>query len=164
MAWSFDRILPSTLAHVDDRFHTPTFAIVLATLLAIVPMYLGYFTSFITAQVNAIFLYAVVWFLAAASAAILPFRRKAIFDASPAKAKLGSLPVLTLLGVLGAILFAYLGYNALTNPAIGPFAFDAQIFIVGIVLLPIMIYIVSYYYNRRRGIDLRQLCSQLPPD
>jgi amino acid transporter len=164
MAWSFDRILPSTLAHVDDRFHTPTFAIVSATLLAVIPMYLGYFTSFITAQVNAIFLYSVVWFLAAASAAILPFRRKTIFDASPAKAKLGSLPVLTLLGVLGAILFAYLGYNALTNPAIGPFAFDTQIFIVGIVLLPIMIYIVSYYYNRRRGIDLRQLCSQLPPD
>lgn len=164
MAWSFDRILPSALAHVDDRWHTPTVAILLVTVLAVIPMYLGYFTSFITAQVNAIFLYAVVWFLSAASAAILPFRRKAIFEASQARSKLGPVPLLTLLGVLGAILFAYLGYNSVANPAIGPFALDAQVFIVGIVLLPIAIYTISYYYNRKRGIDLRQLCAVLPPD
>jgi amino acid transporter len=164
MAWSFDRILPSALAHVDDRLHTPTTAILLATMLAAIPMYLEYFTSFITAQVNAIFLYAVVWFLAGVSAAILPFRRKAIFEASPAKTMIGPIPVLSLFGILGAALFGYMGYNALTNPAIGPFALDAQLFIIGIMLLPTIIYAVSYYYNRKRGIDLRLLCTQLPPD
>jgi amino acid transporter len=164
MAWSFDRILPAALAHVDDRFHTPTSAVILTCILAIIPMYLGFFTSFITAQVNAIFLYTVVWFLAAVSAIVLPFRRKAIYDNSPGKFKLGRLPAISVLGFIGVILFGYLGYNAAVNPAIGPFQSAAQFATVTIVIIPIILYGVSYVYNRRRGIDLRKLCAQLPPD
>jgi amino acid transporter len=164
MAWSFDRLLPSAFADVSDRFHTPVTAIILVSALALVPMYLEFFTSFITAQVNAIFLYAVVWSLASLSALVLPFRRRSIFEASSSNARVAGMPILSLLGLLGVSLFVYLGYYSVTNPAIGPFALGAQIFIVAIVLIPIAIYAGSYYYNRARGIDLRQLCAQLPPD
>jgi len=163
MAWSFDRVLPSTLANVNEKYHTPHVAILLAAALAVIPMYLEFFTSFITAQVNSIFLFAVVWLLTAVSAIILPFRRKDIFESS-AGARLSGIPVISLLGILGAILFAYLGYNSATNPAIGPFAFGSQVFIAAIVIAPIVIYTASYYYNKSRGIDLRQICGQLPPD
>jgi amino acid transporter len=164
MAWSFDRILPSALAHVDDRFHTPTTAVVLTCALAVIPMYLEYFTSFITAQVNAIFLYSVVWFLAAVSALIIPFHRKSIYENSAGRFLIWRIPVISILGLIGIILFIYLGFNALINPAIGPFQFGAQIATAIIVIIPIVIYIVSYYFNRLRGIDLGKLSSQLPPD
>jgi hypothetical protein len=126
-------------------------------------MYLEFFTSFITAQVNSIFLFAVVWFLTAVSAIILPFRRKSLFESS-AGARIGGMPLISLLGILGAILFAYLGYNSAANPAIGPFAFGSKVFIAVIVITPIILYAASYYYNKSRGIDLRQICGQLPPD
>lgn len=164
MAWSFDRILPSVLAHVDDRFHTPTTAVVLTCALAVIPMYLEYFTSFITAQVNAIFLYSVVWVLAAVSALIIPFHRKSIYENSAGRFLIWRIPVISILGMSGIILFIYLGFNALINPAIGPFQFGAQIATAIIVIIPIVIYIVSYYFNRLRGIDLGKLSSQLPPD
>jgi len=164
MAWSFDRILPSALAHVDDRFHTPTAAVVLTCALAVIPMYLGYFTSFITAQVNAIFLYSVVWFLAAVSALIIPFRRKSIYESSAGRLQIRRVPVISILGLTGIILFAYLGFNALINPAIGPFQYGAQVATATIVVIPIILYLTSYYFNRRRGIDLGKLSSQLPPD
>src|SRR5574340_833024 len=54
LAWSFDRVMPQALAKVSDRFHTPVNAILLGAVLAIIPMYLQYFTSFISTQVNAI--------------------------------------------------------------------------------------------------------------
>ena len=163
MAWSFDRVVPAALANVSERYHTPYVSILLAAALAIIPMYLEFFTSFITTEVNQIFLFAVVWFLTAVSAIILPFRRRNIFESS-AGARLHGMPVITLLGALGAILFAYLGYNSAINPAIGPFAFGSQVFVVAIVLVPVLLYTVSYYYNKSRGIDLRQICGQLPPD
>jgi len=164
MAWSFDRILPSALAHVDDRFHTPTTAIILTCILAVIPMYLEYFTSFITAQVNAVFLYSIVWFLAAASALIIPYHRRSIYENSAGKLLIWRVPVISILGLTGIILFAYLGFNALVNPAIGPFQYGAQVATAIIVSIPIFIYILSYYFNRLRGIDLGKLCSQLPPD
>ena len=164
MAWSFDRILPSALAHVDDRFHTPTTAVLLTCGLAVIPMYLGYFTSFITAQVNAIFLYSIVWFLAAVSALIIPFRRKSIYESSAGRLEILRVPVISILGLTGIILFAYLGFNALINPAIGPFQYGAQVATATIVVIPIILYVASYYFNKRRGIDLSKLSSQLPPD
>jgi amino acid transporter len=164
MAWSFDRVLPSALANVNDRFHTPHIAIVLACLLACIPMYLEYFTSFITVQVNLVFLFSIVWFLTSVSAIVLPFIRKTIFEASAAQSRLGGVPVISLLGVLGAALFGYLGYNSTTNPAVGPFAFGAQLFVVGLVTSALLVYIASFYYNKSRGVDFRLMFRQLPPD
>lgn len=161
MAWSFDRVVPSSLASVSDRFHTPTVAIVLAALLAVIPMYLDYFTSFITGQVNAIFFYSAVWFLAAVSAVIIPFVRRDLYVAATGNS---GFPLLSVLGFLGAILFSYLGYVSLTNSAIGPFAFTAQLFTAAAVAVPLVIYVVSFYYNRARGVDLNLVYSELPPE
>ncbi len=163
LAWSFDRILPTHFSHVSDRFHTPVVAILVGALLATIPMYLQYFTSFITAQVNAIFFYSVVWFLAAVSAIVLPFSRRRVFEAATGGKRRG-FPLISLLGLVGAALFAYLGLNSIVNPAVGPFETPAQIFTVAIVLIPAVIYAVSYWYNKRRGIDLRLLHSQIPPE
>ncbi len=164
LAWSFDRVLPTTLAYVNERFHTPVTAIFLGSALAIIPMYLEYFTSFITAQVNAIFFYAVVWFFAAISAVLLPYRRASIFETSPSKARVVGVPAISLLGVVAALLFAYLGYSSITNSSIGSFALGAQIFTLAIVLFSIAVYVGSYYYNKARGINLRLLYAQIPPD
>jgi amino acid transporter len=164
MAWSFDRILPSALSNVNDTFHTPHVAIALACILACVPMYLQYFTSFITVQVNLVFLFSIVWILTSVSAIVLPYTRKSIFEASAAHARISGIPILSLLGVLGVILFGFLGYNSTTNPAVGPFAVGAQLFIIALVVASLVMYVASFLYNKSRGLDLRLVFKQLPPD
>jgi amino acid transporter len=164
MSWSFDRVFPSAFANVNERFHTPHVAIALACILATCSMYLIYFTSFITAQVNGIFLFSIVWLVTAISAIILPFRRKSLFESSAGRSKIGGVPVISLLGLVGAILFAWLAYNATTNPAIGSLAPSAQLFVAVLVIVPVVIFAASYYYNKSRGIDLRLVAGELPPD
>ncbi len=164
MSWAFDRTVPTALANVSDRFHTPYVAIIVASACTLVPMYLYFFVSFITTQVNGIFLFAVVWFLTALGAIILPFRRKAIFEAASWKARIGGFPVISLLGVIGAILFGYLGFNAVTNPAVASFSSQAQVIIVVVVLIPIAIFAASYFYNKAHGIDLTKVWAQIPPE
>jgi amino acid transporter len=163
LAWSFDRVMPHGLSKVSDRFHTPVNAIFLGAALAIIPMYLLYFTSFISAQVNAIFLYSVVWFLAAVSAVLIPFRRREAYETATGGKRRG-VPAISVLGVVGAALFAYLGYNSVANPAVGPFQGSAQILIGVVILIPVAIYAVSYRYHKRRGVDLRLVHSQIPPE
>jgi len=163
LAWSFDRVMPQWLSKVSDRFHTPVKAIILGGVLALIPMYLQYFTSFISAQVNAIFFYSVVWFLAAISAALLPFTRRDIYKSATGGRRRG-VPVISVLGAVGASLFAYLGYNSVANPAVGPFQLSAQLVVGAVVLLPVAIYAVSYRYHKRRGLDLRLAQSQVPPE
>ena len=164
MSWAFDRTMPSALASVSDRYHTPYVAIILGAACTLITMYMYFFVNFLATQVNSIFLFAVVWFLTAVSAIILPFRRKEIFEAASWKPKLASIPVLSILGIVGAALFAYLAYNSVTNPAIGPFTAPAQETIALVVVLPIILYAVSFYYNKSRGLDLGKVMSQIPPE
>ena len=163
LAWSFDRVMPQGLSKVSDRFHTPVNARALGAVLAIVPMYLQYFTSFISTQVNAVFFYSVVWFLAALSAALLPFSRRDVYELATGGKRRG-VPVISVLGAVGAALFAYLGYNSVSNSAVGPFQGSAQVVVGVVILVPIGIYALSYRYHKRRGVDLRLLQSQIPPE
>ena len=163
LAWSFDRVMPQWLSRVSDRFHTPVNAIVLGAVLALIPMYLQYFTSFISAQVNAIFFYSVVWFLAAVSAVLLPFTRRDVYESATGGKRRG-LPRISILGAVAAALFAYLGYNSVTNPAVGPFQASAQILVGVVILVPVAIYALSYRYHKSRGVDLRLAHSRIPPE
>jgi basic amino acid/polyamine antiporter, APA family len=163
LAWSFDRVMPQWLSEVSDRFHTPVKAIAIAAFLALMPMYLQYFTSFITAQVNAIFFYSIVWFLAALSAVLLPFKRRDVYESSLGGRRRG-IPAISVLGAVAAGLFAYLGYNSVANPAVGPFQSSAQVVVGVVILVPIVIYAASYRYHKRRGLDLRLAQSRIPPE
>jgi hypothetical protein len=66
--------------------------------------------------------------------------------------------------VFGAVLFGILGFNAVTNPAIGPFTFYAQVAIVIVVVIPIALFTASYFYNKSRGIDLGKVWARIPPE
>ncbi|MGA2199677.1 MAG: hypothetical protein ABSG45_07035, partial [Nitrososphaerales archaeon] len=164
MAWGFDRVVPTSLAHVSDRFHTPTLSIVMTVLLATVPMALIFFTSFISTQLNAIFLFTVAWLVSAVAAVVLPFRRKTIFHASGGASRFLGLPVISWIGLVSVCVIGYLSYSAFTNPAIGPSTETARIIILAVFAAPAIIYTVSYRYNKRRGIDLGLLAAELPPD
>lgn len=164
MALSFDRALPSKLASVNERFHTPHIATVLAVVMAMVPMYLYFFTSYIAASVNSNFFQATAYLLTALATVLFPFRRKSIFEASAGHSRVGGIPVLSLLGLAGMVAFAYLDYNSMVNPVIGPFAFPAQVLIVILIAVSLALYVASYYYNKSQGIDLRQVCAEIPPE
>jgi amino acid transporter len=149
---------------VSDRFHTPTTAIILTVLLAMIPMYLIFFTSFISTQLNGTFLFTIAWLISAVAAIVFPFRRKTIFERSQSTAKFAGFPIISWIGVISLAVLGYLSYNAFTNPAIGPSAFGARLLILAIVAVPVIIYAISFYYHRRKGFDLSALAKELPPE
>jgi basic amino acid/polyamine antiporter, APA family len=162
MSWSFDRVVPESFSYVSPRFRTPIRAAALICAIAIIPMYLEFYTTFLGTQVNSIFLLALVWILTSIAAIVLPFRKKDIYKGWGGQ--IGGVPTISMLGAIGLVVFGYLAYNSVTNPAIGPFEVGAQEFIIAIFAAAIVIYLASYFYHKSRNLNLNAVFNELPPE
>ncbi len=168
-AWSFDRLLPSGITHVSDRFKTPTYAIGVSWILGII---FGALTLVPTYNIAA-FLAAAGWlvfttFLAVGLTAIVfPFAKKKLYDTMPMKASVGGVPVLTIAGILSAILFGMMASVYIWSPtyaaAGGTWGDLTTGILVFFYIVAIVIYFGAYAYWRNKGLDLSLAFKEIPP-
>ena len=168
-AWSFDRLIPTSMADINDRYHAPMKAILVVAIIASASAALALYTTVVGVAFN-ITLAAVSSFIfVGVAAAVFPYSKKAraIFDQSPpiVKKRIAGVPIITILGVIEAAIFAYITYLAATSPALsGPIngmsvGLIAVMYVVGIV-----IYFASKGYHKRRGLDIGLAFSVVPPE
>jgi len=165
-AWAFDRVIPTKFADVNDRFHTPHVAVGSLTGLAVIMLVLYAFTSWPTVMTIGIVLWSVAYVVPGLAAAAFPYVMKETFDLAPAfmRKKLAGVPVLTYLGALCAVSFAYIGYVAATDPLISsPTAVGAGI-AVAIIAFGFAVYFISAQYHKRAGLDIRMAFKTIPPE
>jgi APA family basic amino acid/polyamine antiporter len=165
-AWSFDRVLPSRFASVSERFHTPYVAtvamVIIGILLSALYALLGWSTAFTLGTV----MWDVAFIVPGAAIAVFPFVRRDLFSSAPGwiSKKLLGLPVVSLVGFVTAVLFAWLGYIAYTDPVITtPTTLSFEV-AAGIIVLGLIIYFASATYHKRRGLDIYLAFKQIPPD
>jgi basic amino acid/polyamine antiporter, APA family len=166
-AWSFDRVTPSGLANVNPRTGTPLWAILVMSL---VGLFFAYMTNYQFGMLGEIFSYGTAGifcaFLVVCLAAIaFPFRRKDLFQQAPAPAnrKIGGVPLITIVGVISLICSVIVIY-AILEPAVlhlSTILFEGIIptFVVGII-----IYVISHFVRKSRGINLNLLQKEIPPE
>lgn len=79
-------------------------------------------------------------------------------------------PLVTIASVITLLYFAYLTYDAVVNPSIGFVTASFQPnpitlgFVIGTLVLSALVYAVSYFMNKSRGIDLNMVYKEIPPD
>jgi amino acid transporter len=165
-AWSFDRILPSRVSDVNERTRSPLVAnaVVLAvTLIYLVLIVYGsskFLEIFFTAGMAELLTFMVV----ALTAIWFPFRRRALYDASPIRRSIGGIPMLALVGVAALLVYVLFFYPLATNDTLGANTTTGWVATAIIAGLGIAIYPVSYLINKARGIDLRLAFRELPPE
>jgi len=167
-AWSFDRILPSWFADVNEKLHTPIKATVAMLVGGLVFAYLSIYQWGIVAS---IYLYSVAgmfiaFMVVAICAIVFPYRRKDLFEASDAivKRRIAGIPLISLGGVLSLVSGSVVLY-ALILPAIGP-GF-VSILLQGILptyILGAIVYAIAWLVRRGQGIDLNKIQKELPPE
>lgn len=168
LAWSFDRLVPSWLGEVSDRFHTPVknlifFAVAGEIVLLLFATYLGLLGSF-----SAIIIQSLTTFMCVAIAAIvLPFRKKVkhIYEASPvSKYKIGSVPIISICGVIYLIYEILLVYYFVTAPGLGAWHVPS-IAITSVILAGSVVYFfIIRSYRKKQGIDIDLAFEELPPE
>src|SRR5665647_192174 len=102
---SLDRTLPAWISKISPRFRSPANAHWLYFLCSI-PVIIGYnyWASWYTLTLGVTFACGYVFVISCLAAALLPFRAKALYEASPgAKYTIGGFPLVTLFGSIGSI-------------------------------------------------------------
>jgi len=165
-AWSFDRVIPSAFASVSSKFHTPYVAVVVAAvlggILSYLFVYLGYATYFTMGTV----IWGISYTVPGLALLAFPFLRKDIFMNASGwmAAKIGGLPVISLIGLLTTIGFGYVGYLALSNPAIGVANEFSEVLVASLIAAGLIIYFGSAAYHKGKGMNLGIALKEIPPE
>jgi len=165
-AWSFDRLLPTRFAKVDDRFSAPTYAILGCTIVGILLTIFTVIASYAVMIINTFMVLEAVLGLVAIGAIIFPYAKKDYFDRMPriVGRKLFGIPIMTLAGVVTLATSIAMVYAANSAPSLGMWNFTSFIFNIAMLLVAIPIYLAAYYYHKRKGFDITLQFTEVPPD
>ncbi|HKM74824.1 MAG TPA: hypothetical protein VJZ32_00225 [Candidatus Bathyarchaeia archaeon] len=167
-AASFDRIFPAKFADINERFRSPINAIVAMAIPTAIFSYLYAFvsfgtTAFSTFTLDAVLVIAVMYLGTAITAAILPYRRKDLYEASPVSGyKVAGIPLITIAGVITAFFMGWLTYEWGTNPVYGvnnPYSIGM---IVTLYVIAIVLYFGFKFYRKKQGFDMDKIYKQIP--
>jgi amino acid transporter len=166
LAWAVDRMIPSPLGDVNERFHSPVKAIVFCTvtgtlaLIALVAVPQASLLGALLAQIAAFILVAI-------AGIFFPYRLRHVWEAAGGHKILG-IPSVTLAGiggvlVLGGLMLLFI-FNSTINSTFGVTARLSLSFMIGVVVVGILWYVGAYFLNRNQGIDLGLTYREIPPE
>ena len=174
VAMSFDRLLPEWVSRVSDRLHTPVNAHVVyfVASLPVILLY-NYFAygegddqvSWASLTLGVTFACGYVFVITALAGALLPFRARAAYEASPgAKYTIGRYPLVTVVGGLGALFGVIFLVLFLTNDQLGLTSQLAYVVVIGVLVFAAAWYVIAKAMRRSSGIDVTYAFKEIPPE
>lgn len=166
-AWSFDRLLPAKMSEIHPRLHSPLWNIGTMFFVAMAWMVLfvwggaQVFTWVSAAFVATTFVFLIVNF----TGVVFPFRRPALFASSPANIRIGKVPVIVPLGILGICLNASLIYAYWHYPSLGlTERWQLPTLLGGMCVGGIVLYYVIKAIRASQGINMDLIYQEIPPE
>ncbi len=161
-AFSFDRVLPTWLADVNQRFHFPLKASVLNFGVAAIFLFLASYTPWLGLYLNSVTIWTILWIVVSIVAIVMPFRKRELVSSLPGAR--WSFPLLSIIGVISLPLMVAAFYWSVTTPAIGPSTASADSILAIIFITGIIVYFVSRAYHKSRGVDFNAIYAEIPPE
>jgi amino acid transporter len=166
-AWSFDRVAPSALADVNERYHSPIKAIIVTFVAAEIACAFWALMPVVFSFFNTTLAWTAIWIVPGITAMIFPFRKRDLYRSSPAitRKEIAGIPLVSICGALLVIIMTWaLVYGYLTPAFSGPtlplaIVITASIFVSGLVVF----YAVKAI-RKKQGIDLDLVFRQISPE
>ena len=166
-AWSFDRLIPTSFADIKTKYRAPIWAIVAVILTAEIFLWLGiYSPAYSTAILYSIVAWFIAWIILGIAGIVYPYRRKEMFEAGPpaTQKRIAGIPVISILGFITLAVSLFTEW-AVAQPFIkGEAEANQYLTVAGMVVAPIVIYVIAHFYHKSRGIPLKEQFSQVPPE
>jgi len=173
-AMSFDRMMPEKLAEVSERWHAPTYSLIVTGIFGIVGCVaesgvqgLGPYFAF-ASMVGTNIYDAIFLTLFCLSAMLLPLERKEIHDRAAVRHSTGTVVIL---GFVATVLSAYclLTFLGFFTDWLFPWPKDlagwsSAIGFYGFIGIGLLMYIYYMYRNATKGIDMHTLYLSIPPE
>jgi amino acid transporter len=176
-AAAFDRLLPESVAKIDERTGTPINALLLMVVPSIVVAYLFAYNivGFQALTLCSTLVIAVTFLGTTISAIILPYTKPDLYKASPiAKYNILGIPLITIAGVIFGGFLVYLLVEWLFDPWLHPDFAPAGLYGISLGNINAVIYMFANYalaaaiyfgfkaYRKSKGIDLNKVQAEIP--
>jgi amino acid transporter len=168
-AWSFDRLLPSRVAYVHPRLHSPILANLICLIVGILFFWLVYFSGLpwvgtISLVVgNSTTVIIIGFAICVLAGTLTPYLRKDFIERSNINIKIGGIAAITLAGIIALVYMAWSDAMFMTYSPLGtnqplPLAFSLIVTFSGVP-----VYYLIRYINKTRGVDVDLLFREIPP-
>jgi amino acid transporter len=170
-AWSFDRLIPEKVCYIHPTLNSPIIAILIITIIAEIGVLdasgLLWAGSVMGAQLNFVFFAACTMLVPVLAMTLFPFTKPDLFANASAfvKRKLGSVPVITIVGAITWLFLLWLIVASFLYPAVGgritgtTLAILAGFIISGLIVF----YAARSYRMSNEGIDINWTFQSVPP-
>jgi amino acid transporter len=169
VAQGLDGLLPDWFARVSPRWKTPVNAHI-AYFIAALPVIWGFnkVSEWTRWTLGVTFANGAVMVLSALAAALLPYRAKALYEASPgAKYRIGNTPTVTVVGILGFLMGGFMVVSFLFVKDLGlAFSNDALPYwiVLGTAAFGLIVYLIMKSVQRSKGIKVEYAFQEIPPE
>lgn len=152
-AQAFDRVLPGKFAYLSEKYGSPVYGLLLVFLVTVFVMgltsfFYGTFTSICGTWILGMSYFALVGIVAV----IYAMKNE----------KGGSRTLLVLAGILMTVIFLFLDYQFIASPDVWGGNLLAYGYILAGLVIGTAIYVTSWQYNKKRGIDISLALKQIP--
>ena len=166
VAMSLDRLLPEWVSRVDDKRHTPANAH-WAYFIASIPVILLYnlYPGWIGLTLGVTFACGYVFVITCLAGALLPYRAKDVYESSPGAAyKVGGVPLVTVLGVLGFLLGTGMLLMFMFDARLGLTSPLAYRIVLGVLAISAVWYFLAKNAQKSKGINVDYAFKEIPPE
>ena len=176
LAWALDRQVPEWFSVVNERTNAPLRVIIIAVLLGAVFYVLTFFNvSLASTTFFGILLAGLTWIMPGINAILIPYRRPDLFQLTNNTGKFLGLPRLVWYGIIWLIFIVPVYVAAFGYPVYHNLQTSGSAYLslsnasgVGVALIVIAVGIVIYFVmrivNASRGINVKMIYQELPPD
>jgi len=165
-AWSFDRLMPDRIAEVNERTHSPINAMIVIVVLSLISVAIVATNQNLTFIVG-LFGLTVTYLFVSVAGIFFPYRQRDTFEASPYNARVGGVPVVSIIGVLSLIGMALISYVLLNDQNSGT-ALGVNPERVALALAVPTIGFVAYFIikaiQKTRGVNIDLAYREIPPE
>jgi amino acid transporter len=164
LAWAFDGLFPRKLSEVNERYHTPIYAIAFIWILSEICLYL--YVDQIFNTLNGIFAWILSFVLCSIAATVFPYRRPDLWKASPWNGSTLGIPNITLLGALSTACLLFCEYWFWYDPVQGFDLWGTTLRWVMALIIPsaVVVYGIAWFTSKQRGVAVDKVFAEIPPE
>jgi APA family basic amino acid/polyamine antiporter len=165
LAMSFDRVLPDRIGSVNNRTHTPVFAILAFSAVCVVFGALYSYTGFWRLTLATAVLNIAAFALTNVAGALMPYRRPELYRDSPAyKWRIFGIPVITITGTVFAAFSIWIIVAILTDARYAVNDWKSLVFMAALYVIATAIYWIGKIRRQKQGINVNVVYAQIPAE
>jgi len=174
-AMAFDRILPERVASVNDKYHSPHYAVIIIGVFTIIFATMIWFAGWAAAYLNTSLAEPIAYVIPGLAALLLPIVKKDLYKSTVKNlpgwlgAEIAGVPVVSIGGLAIVLIWGFAIYSLLFPVTSYTYLGASAPLAIGLTIVLVVFGLVLFeasrlYHKRRDAIDIILASKEIPPE